>query len=84
MPKRVWSSPVISPVTTPASSAASSAAQAGQPANSSMTVTAPPVAKEPSTVRSAMSSTRKVRNTPKAIRPQSSPWAAAAGIRENS
>ena len=52
--------PCTSPVSTPATSAISSDAQAGHPASSSITVTAPPVAKEPSTVRSAISSSRKV------------------------
>ena len=64
----------------PAAIAASSAAHAGQPASSSMTVTAPPVANEPSTVRSAMSSSRNVMNTPSAIKPQMMPCATAAGI----
>ena len=60
MPSLVCSVPVTKPASRPASMATSSAAQAGQPARISMTVTAPPVVKEPSTVRSATSSRRKV------------------------
>ena len=60
IPSRVWSSPVTRPASSPAISAISSASHAGLPARISMTVTAPPVAKEPSTVRSAKSSSRKV------------------------
>ena len=60
MPNLVCNTPVQSPVSTPATSAMRIDAQAGQPASSSITVTAPPVAKEPSTVRSAISSSRKV------------------------
>ena len=60
MPRRVCSSPVTIPASIPASTATHSAAQAGHPARISITVTAPPVVKEPSTVRSATSSSRKV------------------------
>ena len=60
MPSLVCKSPVTSPASSPASVATTSAAHAGQPARISMTVTAPPVVNEPSTVRSATSSSRKV------------------------
>ncbi len=60
MPSLVWRKPVHRPARTPASMAASSASQAGQPPVMSMTAQAPPVAKEPSTVMSAVFSTRKV------------------------
>ena len=55
MPHWVFSTPVTSPASMPASVAASMAAQTLTPAVKSMTKTAPPVQKEPSTVRSAMS-----------------------------
>ena len=60
IPSLVWSIPVQKPASRPAISATSRAAQAGHPAKMSMTVHAPPVVKEPSTVRSATSSSRKV------------------------
>jgi hypothetical protein len=80
IPSFVCSSPVQSPASTPTSSAASSAAHAGHPAMISITVTAPPVAKLPSTLRSATSSSRKVMYTPNAIKPQRMPCAMAEGI----
>ena len=58
MPRAVCKIPVIKPAAIPAASATSIAAQAGQPARISITVTAAPVAKEPSTVRSAKSKRR--------------------------
>ena len=60
MPSLVWSMPVQKPAATPAITATSRAAQAGQPARMSITVQAPPVVKEPSTVRSATSRSLKV------------------------
>ena len=65
-----------------ATTAASSAAHAGQPAMMSMTVTAPPVVNDPSTVRSATSSRRNVMYTPRAMMPQMMPWATPPGRRE--
>ena len=82
MPNFVCRSPVQRPVKRPTSTAISSAAQAGSPCRSSMTVTAPPVANEPSTVRSETLRSRNVIYTPKAIMPQIMPCAAAAGMRE--
>ncbi len=55
MPHWVFSNPVTRPASMPASRAASIAAQTLAPPENSMTNTAPPVQKEPSTVRSAMS-----------------------------
>ena len=82
MPSSVCSSPVASPANIPAANAATSAAGADQPDRISITVTAPPVAKEPSTVRSAKSSILKVRKTPSAMIPQISPWATLPGRAE--
>ena len=56
MPHTVWSRPVASPAAIPASSAASMASHTLTPLANRTTNTAPPVQKEPSTVRSAMSS----------------------------
>ena len=58
MPIKVWSRPVTRPVARPASSAMKSAAQTFMPESRHMTQTAPPVPKEPSTVRSATSRMR--------------------------
>ena len=80
MPSRVCSTPVHSPAAVPARRAAISAAQAGQPEVMSIMATAPPVAKEPSTVRSAISSNWKVMYRPSAIMPQIIPWAIPPGI----
>ena len=80
MPQKVWKMPVTSPASMPAASAASSASQVGQPFRVSTTHTAPPVHRDPSTVRSAMSRMRKVMYTPMAIMPQIRPWVTAPGI----
>ena len=61
MAQRVCSRPVISPASIPASTAHSRATQGLHPARMSMTHTAPPVAREPSTVRSDTFRIRKVR-----------------------
>ena len=82
MPSFVCSRPVTRPASRPATTAASSAAHAGQPAMMSMTVTAPPVVNDPSTVRSATSSRRNVMYTPRAMMPQMMPWATPPGRRE--
>ncbi len=55
MPQAVWSRPVASPASMPASSAAGMASHRPAPAPNRTTNTAPPVQKDPSTVRSAMS-----------------------------
>ena len=55
MPQAVCRRPVASPVSIPARMAHKSASQTLQPPAIIMTHTAPPVQKEPSTVRSAMS-----------------------------
>ena len=57
MPQKVWSRPVTSPAAMPAPTAASIASHRLVPVVKSMTKTAAPVQKEPSTVRSAMSRT---------------------------
>ena len=56
MPHAVCKSPVTSPASIPARMATSSESHTLQPLVISMTPTAPPVQKEPSTVRSAISS----------------------------
>ena len=58
MPHTVCSRPVASPAAMPASTAASSASQGSAPRLMSRAHTAPPVAREPSTVRSATSKIR--------------------------
>ena len=58
MPIKVWSRPVTRPVARPASTAASRDTQMFWPESRHMTQTAPPVPKEPSTVRSATSRMR--------------------------
>ena len=60
MPHFVWNRPVTKPASIPARNAHSRAAQALTPARISMTATAPPVAREPSTVKSATSRIRNV------------------------
>ncbi|CUP05589.1 Uncharacterised protein [Flavonifractor plautii] len=55
MPQAVCSTPVASPASIPASTAASTASQGFQPMLTHRAATAPPVAREPSTVRSATS-----------------------------
>ena len=55
MPQAVCKRPVARPVSMPVSMAHSRASQTLQPPAIIMTHTAPPVQKEPSTVRSAMS-----------------------------
>ena len=57
MPRPTWSRPVTAPASTPASTAHSSASHGLCPPSSSMVHTAAPVQMEPSTVRSAISST---------------------------
>ena len=78
-PQAVWSRPVISPASIPASTAISRASQGFQPRVMHRAATAPPVAREPSTVRSAMSRIRKVMYTPMAMMPQASPCPKAPG-----
>ena len=58
MPMKVWSRPVTRPVARPASTATRSDTQTFCPDSRHMTQTAPPVPKEPSTVRSATSRMR--------------------------
>ena len=58
MPMKVCSRPVTRPARRPASSAMSSETQTFWPESRHMTHTAPPVPKEPSTVRSATSRMR--------------------------
>ena len=58
MPMKVWKMPVTKPASSPAPVAARMATQTLQPASMHMMQTAPPVHSVPSTVRSAMSSTR--------------------------
>ena len=79
MPHLVWNMPVTKPASIPQANAHSRASHGFTPARMSMTAAAPPVAMEPSTVRSATSRIRKVMYTPMAIRPQMRPWAAAPG-----
>ena len=81
MPSLVCKSPVTRPASSPAASATSSASHIGQPASVSITVTAPPVVNEPSTVRSATSSRRNVMYTPSAMMPQIRPCATPPGRR---
>ena len=57
MPMSVWKIPVTSPASAPATTATSTASQAFTPAAMSTAHTAPPVHIEPSTVKSAKSST---------------------------
>ena len=61
MPHRVWNSPVTRPASIPMRNAHAMASHTFAPARIIMTATAPPVASEPSTVRSATSKMRKVR-----------------------
>ena len=79
IPRTVCSTPVISPASIPATNATATAATGFHPFKISITVTTPPVAMVPSTVRSAKSSILKVKNTPIAIIPQISPWATEPG-----
>ena len=58
MPMKVWKMPVTNPASRPAQVAAKIATQTLQPFIMQTTQTAPPVHSVPSTVRSAMSSTR--------------------------
>ena len=60
IPMKVWSRPVTKPVARPATRAASRETQTFWPESRHMTQTAPPVPKEPSTVRSATSRMRYV------------------------
>ncbi len=73
MPQAVWSRPVIRPASRPLRNEQSSASHGLTPEDIRMTQTAPPVASEPSTVRSAISSIRKVMYTPIAMTPISDP-----------
>ena len=84
MPSATCSTPVTAPVSMPTAKAAAMAAAGLHPARISITATAPPVAIEPSTVRSATSKILKVRYTPSAIRPQMMPCAQAPGIARKS
>ncbi len=79
MPHFVWNRPVARPARRPETKAHSRASQQFMPPRISITATAPPVAMEPSTVRSATSSTRKVMYTPMAMMPHTRPCAAAPG-----
>ena len=58
MPMAVWNTPVTSPASRPTAKATRSATHALHPEVISMAATAPPVAMEPSTVRSATSRMR--------------------------
>lgn len=58
IPIHVWNTPVTKPVSIPTTNAATSAAHALQPLMMSTAATAPPVAMEPSTVKSATSRMR--------------------------
>ena len=58
IPQRVWRSPVARPARSPARKAQISASQGLQPERISIMHTAPPVARVPSTVRSATSRIR--------------------------
>ena len=80
IPHRVCSTPVRNPAIMPTRMAISTATHTLQPLRVSSTQTAPPVAREPSTVRSATSRIRYVIYTPMAITPQIMPWAAAPGM----
>ena len=79
IPSTVCKIPVISPASIPATNATATAATGFHPFNISITVTTPPVAIVPSTVRSAKSSILNVKNTPIAIIPQIRPWATEPG-----
>ena len=63
----------------PATAAINRATTGLTPASTSMTVTAPPVVKEPSTVRSLVPSSRNVMYTPSAMNPQIMPCAIPPG-----
>ena len=58
MPQAVWNRPVTRPASIPASVAATRATPTDTPLSTSTTQTAPPVPREPSTVRSATSRMR--------------------------
>ena len=60
IPMHVWNTPVTAPASMPTRKAISVASQGLTPLVIRMAATAPPVAMEPSTVRSAMSRIRKV------------------------
>ena len=79
MPMKVWNRPVTRPAAMPASREQSRATHTFCPPSIIIMQTAPPVHRLPSTVRSAISSTRKVIYTPMAMIPQIRPWAAAPG-----
>ncbi len=72
--------PVTAPQTAPASMAPTMASAGSTPATTSTAQTAPPVAKLPSTVMAAMSSSLKVMNTPSTMTPQRMPWETAPSI----
>ena len=80
MPQAVWSSPVTRPASMPAMKAMRRASQGLSPMVMPRAATAPPVAREPSTVRSAMSRIRKVMYTPMAMMPQARPCPKAPGM----
>ena len=65
----VCSKPVIMPATKPVAKPAPMARKGFHPARIATAAVAPPVVKEPSTVRSAKLRMRNVRNTPRAITP---------------
>ena len=65
----VWSKPVINPAAKPVAKPARMARKGFHPARMATAAVAPPVVKEPSTVRSAKLRMRNVRNTPRAITP---------------
>ena len=79
MPNLVWKIPVAKPAIQPAQNATSILTHTFRPLDIHNTMIAPPVPIEPSTERSATSSTRKVIYTPIAMMPQMIPWAAAPG-----
>ena len=58
MPMNVWKMPVTNPASSPAQVAARIESHTLQPASMQTTQTAPPVHSVPSTVKSAISSTR--------------------------
>ena len=79
IPIPVWKTPVTAPAAMPTRKAINTASQGWTPLVIRMAATAPPVAMEPSTVRSAISRMRKVMYTPMAMMPQIRPWATAPG-----
>ena len=79
IPNAVCKIPVTNPATIPARNAKTSASAGFMPPRINITATAPPVASEPSTVKSAKSKIRNVIYTPSAIIPQIIPCATFPG-----